>query len=153
MAKAEPAPPRWAVLTSAGLAAAGLAASTYLTVEHYRSPGTLACPANATFNCAAVTTSEQATLLGLPVALLGVGYFLAILALCWPTVWRVWTRPVVWARAGLAGVGAVFVLYLVYVELLVVNAICLWCTAVHIIALALFGVISLATALLPPARR
>jgi uncharacterized membrane protein len=33
------------------------------------------------------------------------------------------------------------VLYLVYIELFRVDAICLWCTGVHITAIALFGVI------------
>lgn len=31
-------------------------------------------------------------------------------------------------------------LYLVYVELFQVDAICLWCTAVHVLAFALFAV-------------
>ena len=33
------------------------------------------------------------------------------------------------------------VLYLVYVELFRIGAICLWCTAVHVTAVCLFGVI------------
>jgi uncharacterized membrane protein len=52
-------------------------------------------------------------------------------------------------RARLAAVtaGAVFVLYLVWVELFRVDAICLWCTAVHVLAVALFAVVALASAL------
>jgi hypothetical protein len=33
------------------------------------------------------------------------------------------------------------VLYLVYVELFRIGAICLWCTAIHVTAVCLFGVI------------
>ena len=33
------------------------------------------------------------------------------------------------------------VLYLVYVELYRIGAICLWCTAMHVSAVCLFGVI------------
>ena len=36
----------------------GLAASAYLTVEHYTASTLLACPENATINCAKVTTSK-----------------------------------------------------------------------------------------------
>jgi uncharacterized membrane protein len=42
------------------------------------------------------------------------------------------------------------VIYLVYTELFTLNAICLWCTAVHAITLALFAVIMLGGAGLPP---
>jgi uncharacterized membrane protein len=40
-------------------------------------------------------------------------------------------------------VGALTVLYLVWVELFRVNAICLWCTAVHVVTLSLFAVVVL----------
>jgi uncharacterized membrane protein len=38
------------------------------------------------------------------------------------------------------------VLYLVYVELFRIGAICLWCTAVHVLAVCLFGVVLAARA-------
>jgi uncharacterized membrane protein len=38
-------------------------------------------------------------------------------------------------------VGMVFVLYLIYTELFTLNAICLWCTSVHVITFLLFGLI------------
>ena len=41
----------------------------------------------------------------------------------------------------MSGLGAATVLYLVYVELFRIGAICLWCTAVHVIAVCLFGVV------------
>ena len=40
-----------------------------------------------------------------------------------------------------SGAGAAMVLYLVYVELFRIGAICLWCTAMHVTAVCLFGVI------------
>jgi uncharacterized membrane protein len=52
------------------------------------------------------------------------------------------TRPAVrWARLGSVIVGIVFVLYLVYTELFTLNAICLWCTSVHVITFLLFALI------------
>jgi uncharacterized membrane protein len=43
------------------------------------------------------------------------------------------------------------VFYLVYAELFVLDAICLWCTAVHVITVALFGAIAWGTAVVEPA--
>jgi uncharacterized membrane protein len=149
MRTAEPGAPRWAPLVSTGLSMAGLVLSVYLTVEHFTAPGTLACPANATVDCGRVTTSEQATLLGIPVAVLGVVFFAAMAIVCWPAVWRRderWLRP---ARVAAASTGVVFVLYLVYAEVFLLGAVCLWCTAVHVVAFALFCVVAMATALMP----
>jgi uncharacterized membrane protein len=139
--------PRWAGPTSLLLAVLGVAVSAYLTVEHYSSSSSLACPETGVVNCLKVTTSSYAELLGVPVALLGLLFFVGTAALCLPVAWtstRAWVH-----RARLAAVtaGAVFVLYLVWVELFRVDAICLWCTAVHVLAVALFAVVALASAL------
>jgi len=140
-----PAEPRgWAAPSTVALAAAGLALSAYLTIEHFRDPGTLACPATATVNCARVTTSAQATLLGVPVAVLGVAFFVAMVLVCLPFAWRDLRLTVL--RVALAGVGVGFVIYLVYAELFLVGSICLWCTAVHAVTLALFAAVAFATA-------
>ena len=62
---------RWAPLTSTVLCLVGLGASVYLTVEHYSSSPSYACPVSATIDCIEVTTSSYSELLGIPVALLG----------------------------------------------------------------------------------
>jgi uncharacterized membrane protein len=132
------------VLGSLLTAAAGLGVSIYLTVAHYTTAVTLACPQTATVNCEKVTTSAQSSFLGAPVAVLGAVYFAAMLALCIPQAWR---HPATrWIRVlgALGGIG--FVAWLVYAELFVINAICLWCTSVHVLTLVLFSVIVLATA-------
>jgi uncharacterized membrane protein len=131
-------PPRWLPPTTLVLSLVGLLATAYLTVEHFTSSTTLACPETGAINCAKVTTSAYSAVLGIPVAVLGLAYFMVMVALCLPRAWRA-TQPWV-GRARLVAVtaGAVSVLYLVWAELFRVNAICLWCTAVHLIALALF---------------
>jgi uncharacterized membrane protein len=143
-------PPPWAPAASLGLAAGGLVLSVYLTIERVMAPGTLTCPANVAVDCVRVTTSDQSTVFGVPVAALGVGYFLAIGALCLPVAWRRDTPAVRGGRVALAAVGVAFVLYLIYAELFLIGAVCLWCTVVHAVALALFGVIAFATAALEP---
>ena len=140
---------RWAPLTSTVLCLGGLGISTYLTVEHYSSSPTYACPESATINCLKVTTSSYSELLGIPVALLGLLFFLAMTPLCLPFAWR-WDNPWV-PRLRLAGItlGVAFVIYLVWAELFRIEAICLWCTGVHAVTLALFAVVVLDSALRP----
>jgi uncharacterized membrane protein len=58
-----------------------------------------------------------------------------------PWSWRRRARWVDGTRLVLSGAGAAMVLYLVYVELFRIGAICLWCTAMHVTAVILFGVI------------
>lgn len=120
-------------------AAVGLAVSSYLTVEHYTSSTLLACPESATINCAKVTTSKWSHIAGVPVAVLGLAYFVVMLALVLPVAWRRPELDVV--RVAAAGLGAVMVLYLVWVELFRVDAICPWCTAVHVCTVVLLGAI------------
>jgi uncharacterized membrane protein len=48
-------------------------------------------------------------------------------------------------------VGVVFVCYLIWAELFQIDAICLWCTVVHVLTLVLFGLVVVRLALAPPA--
>jgi uncharacterized membrane protein len=128
------------------LSVAGLLVSAYLTVEHYSASTTLACPNTGVVNCQKVTTSAQSSFLGAPVSLLGLLFFVAMVAATQPAVWR-WTWPAVrYTRVGLTVLGVGFVIYLIYAELFLLDAICLWCTAVHVLTFALFAVVALGTA-------
>jgi uncharacterized membrane protein len=138
--------PRWIAPAGLAVSAAGLAVSTYLTIAHYTTSVTLACPATAAVNCEKVTTSPESVILGVPVALLGLLYFAATALLAMPVLWR---RPEPWLRAGrlaLTVVGLGLVARLVYAELFEIDAICLWCTVVHALAFALFAITALGTA-------
>ncbi|HET6818627.1 MAG TPA: vitamin K epoxide reductase family protein [Mycobacteriales bacterium] len=120
------------------LSVAGLGTSAYLTYTHYAEPAALACPDTGVVNCVKVTTSSESMVGPVPVAVLGIVFFAGMLLLSLPWMWRA-RNPWV-SRARLAGVavGMVSVLYLVGVELLSLHAICLWCTAVHVLTFALF---------------
>jgi uncharacterized membrane protein len=120
-----------------------------LTYEHVTAGTLLACPDTGTINCAKVTTSSYSAVLGMPVAVLGLVYFVVMTVLCAPAAWR--SANPWWERLRVAGgaVGAVSVCYLVWAELFGVGAVCLWCTAVHVITVALFAVVALAPALAP----
>lgn len=133
-------------VTSLGLSLLGLAVSTYLTYEHYSASTTLACPETGAINCVKVTTSTYSTFLGVPVALLGLLFFVAMTGLSLPAAWQSanpWLRR---ARTSAACGGVAFVLYLVWAELFRIDAICLWCTAVHVVTVLLFAVVLLGEA-------
>jgi uncharacterized membrane protein len=59
-----------------------------------------------------------------------------MVGLCSPWAWRAADRRIHLARLALAVLGIGFVLYLVAAELLIIKAICLWCTSVHVITFA-----------------
>ena len=139
----------WLPWTAFGLSLAGLGVSLYLTVEHYTAGALLACPETGVVNCQKVTSSPQSVVLGIPVAVLGLVFFAAMTALTMQPAWRLTGYAVERLRLGLSVVGVVAVFYLVVVELFIVDALCLWCTAVHVLTVALFTVLAYATALAP----
>lgn len=137
---------RWLAPATAGISAAGLAVAIYLSIAHYTTPKLLACPGTSLINCAKVTTSPYSMIFGIPVALLGAGYFALVLALCTPRAWRSPSRGLRAARQVAVTAGILFVLYLVGTELMVLGSICLWCSAVHLLTFALFLIVTAATA-------
>ncbi|MEU7875013.1 vitamin K epoxide reductase family protein [Dactylosporangium sp. NPDC049140] len=140
----------WVPLTSLVLAVVGLGISGYLTIEHFSASTTLACPETGALNCLKVTTSEQSAVLGIPVAVLGLVYFVAMLAVSPGPLWRSKLPALRYGRLALAAIGVLFVFYLVFAELFQLKAICLWCTGVHVLAVALFAVTAIGTAWADP---
>jgi uncharacterized membrane protein len=131
---------RWTVRKTIVLAASvlGLGISTYLTIVHYDTHLSLACPSNSVINCATVTTSPESVVFGIPVAVLGLAFFAAMVVLSLPAAWRATSIRVAQLRLASVFVGIGFVFYLVYSELFTIHAICLWCTSVHVLTLILF---------------
>jgi uncharacterized membrane protein len=140
------APPAWFQWTTWVLSLAGLGVSIYLTIAHFNTAVTLACPATSTVNCEKVTTSPQSYAFGIPVAVLGLAFYVFLAVANSPWAWRVTWPPLRWARVGSMVVGILFVLWLVYAELFKIGAICLWCTSVHVITFALFVLIMFSAA-------
>jgi uncharacterized membrane protein len=107
---------------AAGLVAlAGVGVAGYLTSAHF-ADSTVLCVAGG--GCETVQESEYAKVAGIPVALLGFGSYMTILAL---VVWdSVGARL---AAASLALLGLLFSLYLLVLQLFVIEAVCIWCMA------------------------
>jgi uncharacterized membrane protein len=121
---------RWQLLAlAAGLA--GLGISIYLTAVHFAGVP-LACPANGTINCEAVLSSRYAIIAGtgVPTAAAGIVWFAVSMLL--------WIRPAGRIQLAWSALGLVAVLFLVYVEIVLLGAICLWCSATHVLVLVIF---------------
>jgi uncharacterized membrane protein len=132
------------------LCVAGLGVATYLTIQHFSSSLTLSCPNTGRINCEKVTSSQYSHVLGIPVAVLGLGYFLVGLPLLIPPAWRSASPAVRLTRLAWVGAGLAMVFYLVWAEFFGVSAICLWCTSVHIITFLLFCLVAFTEAWAAP---
>src|SRR5262245_4574906 len=138
---AEAAPSRRSLMRSrqaiALLALVGCFVALYLWLHALGVGGPLKC---GTGGCDTVQTSRWAVVLGFPVALYGVvGYFVILVvavAALRPAalVQRKWNVVLV----GLASVGVLFTIYLTYLELFVIHAICRWCVGSAVIITAIW---------------
>lgn len=145
-------PPRGLGRAALGLSVLGLLFSIYLTYEHYDENASLLCSDSGAVNCAKVTTSSWSSLLGVPVALLGLVFFVVMTMLCLPKLWSNTSRALGLTRLVLSVGSLAFVLYLVWAEFFRINAICMWCTFVHIVSLLLMLVIVAAEVMREPVR-
>ncbi len=127
--------------------------ATYLTYEHFTSSSTLACSDNCVINCLKVTTSSYSSVAGVPVAVLGLVFFVVMLVLQLPPMWRRPERALRIGRLAWAVVGLGTVLYLLSAELFAIDAICLWCTVVHVLTVLVFCTTVYASATHPPPER
>jgi uncharacterized membrane protein len=138
--------PRSLVWASFVLAIAGLLDAVYLAYEHGSGSNSLACPDTGHINCAKVTTSSYSDFHGLPVAYLGLGSFVLLVIVMSPWAWGSRSPVLRWGRVVLVAGGLAFAIYLVWAELYKLDAICLYCTGVHVVIFLLFVVTLLAEA-------
>jgi uncharacterized membrane protein len=115
------------------ISVAGTLIAIYLTVTHF-SFVPLVCTAGSVVNCASVTHSAYSVIPGtsIPISILGVFWFVGLEGLALTS--QRWLQ-LLWAAIGLA-----VVLYLVFVEIVVLRQICEWCTVVHVLVVATFVV-------------
>lgn len=121
------------------LSAIGFLAALYLTLVHYAGVP-LECSTSGLINCANVINSPYGYLFGIPVALLGVVFFILEFAVLFVTSSK---RFGALERTGsdirilYNALGLAFVFYLLYAEYIVGN-ICEYCTVVHVVTVLLF---------------
>jgi uncharacterized membrane protein len=109
----------------AGLALLGLAISAYLTWVHY---GGIEPVCTGISDCERVQSSHYAELIGIPVAVLGVLGYAALLG-------SLWVR--VELTALLSYLALAFSAYLTWAELFSIEAICQWCVISALTTLAI----------------
>jgi uncharacterized membrane protein len=109
----------------ASLALLGLAISAYLTWVHYAG---IEPVCTGISDCERVQSSEYAELVGIPVALLGVAGYAALLG-------SLWVR--VELTALLSYFALAFSAYLTWAELFRIDAICQWCVVSALTTLAI----------------
>jgi uncharacterized membrane protein len=116
------------------VALAGLAIAGYLTWVHF-DDAALVCIAGG--GCETVQESKYAEIAAVPVALLGLAAYAVVLGLI------AWDSPS--ARLGaamLAFVGLVFSMYLLALQLFVIDAVCAWCVANDVVIAPLLAVLT-----------
>lgn len=112
------------------LAVVGLGIATYLSATHLLEKSIVCGGAG---ECDYVNASDYAYILGVPVALLGLGLYGAMLAIAvqWYRAPESDIWPVVYWGVALSGAG--YAGYLTYVELEILHAVCLWCVGSAIV--------------------
>lgn len=118
----------------------GLGDAIFLTIKYY--VGNINC--SLWSGCQEVLKSSYATMLGIPLAIFGVAYYLFILfsALAyWQTTKNIFANIL----AFVPSVGFLFSLYLIYLQLVVIKYICIYCmlsalssTLIFILSLIIF---------------
>lgn len=124
------------------LALLGLAVSGYLAYVEITQTAAVCGPVG---ECNVVQSSDYARVLGIPVAVLGIVNYLAILGL-----WIInrmaavkWQRPTAWSLLLVTAFGVLFSIYLTLLELFVIDAVCMWCLSSAVITTSLLLVVVL----------
>jgi uncharacterized membrane protein len=115
----------------------GVFDAAYLSMYKLGMIGGLTCTVGS---CEQVQNSPQSTLFGIPVAVLGLGAYLALLALSLAGVQPrfVRDRRIALAIAAISGIGFVFSAYLTYVEWRVIDMWCQYCVISAILITLIF---------------
>ena len=141
-AKRRYAAPRVALLV---LAALGFLISAYLTWTHFAGL-TPVCTGSGE-GCETVQSSRYATILGIPVALLGLMAYGGLIFSA-----AVWREAGIYLGFLITLVGTLFSAYLTYLEIFVIGALCQWCLASAAIMVAALVCTALATRLITQER-
>jgi len=121
----------------AALGLGGIFIAIYLTLYKLGVIGQLSCSVGS---CETVNTSRWAVFLGFPVAAWGVFFYVAVFVVTIVgTLARFEDAPIIsWFLAVWSAVGLVFSGWLTYLELAVIQAICIWCVVSAVLVTAIF---------------
>lgn len=126
--KLQPPEAGWVAAVIPGLAAAGIVVAGYLAYVETQAVAPLCGPVG---DCATVQTSAYSKLFGIPVGIIGIAGYVAILG-----AWFAGRNGNAAARTLLLGmtvIGVVYSIYLTWLELFVIHAVCMWCISSAVI--------------------
>lgn len=137
------------LLVLMAMSAVGIVASSAVLVIFYTLNQSLpGCPTGTFWifhlDCGAVLTSKYSVFFGVPLELLALGYFIVNLALVYliafgtERIYRISMSTLFAWRF----IGIIIVPYLLFIELFVIRAICVYCTVMHVAIIADFIIIS-----------
>jgi uncharacterized membrane protein len=125
---------RFLRLLAGVVALAGVGVAGYLTWAHYAGAAVVCLTSGG---CETVQKSSYSEIAGIPVALLGLLSYAAIVMLL---VWDSATARL--AAATLAFVGVLFSGYLLVLQLFVIDAVCVWCVANDVVVAPVLAVLT-----------
>lgn len=119
------------------LALIGCFVALYLAMFKLGYIGTMSCSIGG---CERVNTSKWAMLLGVPVAVWGLGFYVATFAVAVIGTLPRWENDILISHLllGMTGFGVVFSGWLTYLELFVIYAICQYCVVSALLVVAIF---------------
>lgn len=139
--------PRWLATAIMAVSILGFVDASYLAAEHFAG----GIPNCYIFSgCAQVATSQYSSIAGIPIALLGALYYLVIFLLV-SAYKEIKERVLLLYAAGFSSAGFLFSLWLIYLQLFVIDAICIYCmmSALSSTALFLLGLVAVKKTKLP----
>lgn len=111
----------------------GIGLSAYLTHHQYHvrkgNKTKSFCDVHDRISCTKVSASDYGLILGIPVAYLGLFFFIAMLALGWLTFYM--GIPMTYLK-GWSLLGVLFTFYLLYIEIVKIKAICPLCLITYV---------------------
>ena len=114
----------------------GFADAAYLTIVHYQN---IIPPCSIASGCETVLTSPYSLILGVPVALLGSLYY-AVMIIGTAIFLDAKNMQILRLLCLASSAGMLAALYFVSLELFVIHAICMYCTASALLSTLIFGI-------------
>lgn len=129
----------WVIVVLLAFSIVGVADTSYLTVQHYLGESvTCSLDSHGIFGgCSVVTSSKYSVVLGVPLAATGLMYYFLVLVLAAFYV-ADGKRKFLKALAVVTGIGFLGSLYFVYLQLFVLDAICIYCMVSALASTILF---------------
>lgn len=129
--------PKWFLVMGMVISVLGILDAGYLTYEHYTTSVGV-CPfTGGIINCTRVQNSQYAILFGVPIAVLGLVYYLAFGFVFYYTHYHKNRAVVLFALLILSFFGCLFSSWLLYIQIALIGYLCSFCILSFVLSLVL----------------